>query len=236
MVGSGGSLPLGSNDLPSDTNYPQGETPRDIYISRYEAILEKSPNDLDATKRLGIVFHHQGVIGVDGMPEKALAYLTKAQELSPDDNETLAFLGSAMTLIARDSWNPYTKLTMVNDGIDKMDQAVEREPKNILIRMVRANNSLNLPSFLKRNYLAKADFLYIEKIANDPEADFGLPSDYGDNDSKDVLANTYYKLGMIFKQEGNKEMAVQYFKKSTEAWPESRWAKGSLKELERYPQ
>jgi len=229
--GGAGSVNLGSNDLPSDMNYPPGQSPRELYIKRYEKVLEAKPDDLDAMKRLGIVYHHQSAIFVPGSTEVAIDFLKKVLEKNPDDQESRAFLGSAMTMVARDSWNPFTKMSMVNEGADLIDEAIEKSPKNVIVRLVRANNSLNLPDFMKRRHFVLEDFLFIESIADDPEADFGIPSDYGKYDTPDVLAKTYYQLGMVYQLEGEQESAVKYFKKSVASWEESRWAQGAMQML-----
>ncbi len=224
--------PLGSNDLPGDMDYLPGQSPREQYIRQHEARLENSPADLDALKRLGLVYHHQAVLKLDGMLDKAIESLEKVMQQDPADMEARAFLGSCYTLVARDSNNPFTKMKMVRKGSKAIDASVEKDPKNILIRILRANNSLNLPGFLGRRHFAMEDYLYIEKIAADPDADFGIPSQLGENDSKDVLAQVFYKLGRLYLKEKNPQKAREYFEKSVTAWSESRWARGSKQQLQ----
>jgi tetratricopeptide (TPR) repeat protein len=212
-------------------DYPPGQSPREQYIRRQEARLEKNADNLDALKRLGLVYHHQAVLRVDGMLDKAIKTLEKVMELDPSDTEAHAFLGSCYTMVARDSRNPFTKMKMVRKGTKIIDASVGKEPKNILIRILRANNSLNLPGFLGRRHYAMEDYLYIETIAADPAADYGIPSHLGENDSKDVLAQVYYKLGRLYLEKKDSQKAREYFNKSVNAWPESRWAQGSSDQL-----
>jgi len=213
-------------------NYPPGESPREIYIRRHEARLAANPNDLDALKRLGLVYHHQAVLRIDGMLNEAIITLEKVMELDPADLEAYAFLGSCYTMVAWDSKNPFTKMKMVRKGTKIIDGCVTKAPKNILIRILRANNSLNLPGFLGRRHYALEDYLYIESIAADPEADYGIPSHLGENDSKDVLAQVYYKIGRLYLEKEALEKAQAYFEKSVQAWADSRWAEGSRQALQ----
>jgi len=230
-TGTGFIPPLGSNDLPGDMNYQPGESPREIYIRLHEARLAADPNDSDALKRLGLVYHHQAVLRIDGMVDKAIVTLEKVMELDPGDLEAYAFLGSCYTMVARDSKNPFTKMKMVRKGTKIIDGCVAQAPKNILIRILRANNSLNLPGFLGRRHYALEDYRFIESIADDPEADYGIPSHLGDNDSKDVLAQVYYKIGRLYLDRKEPEKARSYFEKSVQAWVDSRWAEGARQAL-----
>ncbi|MFH1984200.1 MAG: tetratricopeptide repeat protein [Pseudomonadota bacterium] len=213
--------------------YPPGDSPRERYIRRYEKKLKDDPDDVDALKRLGFVYHHQAALHVDGYLDRAIASLEAVMAKTPSDWEAYAFLGSCYTMVARDSSNPFTKMHMVSKGTGMIDDAVKKDPKNILIRVLRANNSLNLPGFLGRRHFAMEDYLYIEQIADDPEADFGIPSDLGENDSKDVMAQVFYKLGRLYAADGKLDKAREYYDKSVAAWAGSRWAQGAAVELKK---
>jgi hypothetical protein len=67
-------------------------------------------------------------------------------------------------MMARDSWNFFTKLSEVNRGMNLIDKAIGKEPNNCVIRLVRAHNSLSLPDFLNRKPIAKQDFLLVQKL------------------------------------------------------------------------
>jgi len=180
-----------------------------------------NPSDKDSLKLLGIAYHNLGVNEVKGAPEKAVRYLERANQLSSDDYEVLAYLGSAKTMIARDSWNVVGKMSGINKGINIMDKAVREAPDNIPIRMVRANNSLKAPKFFNRSRVAKEDFLHI----------VGLIEKSPSNLDSDTKAEVYYQLGMIFKVAENKALAGEYLKKAVAIAPDSQWgtkAKGEL--------
>lgn len=178
-------------------------------------------SDKDKFKLLGIVYHNLGILKVKGAPEKAVENLEKAKQLSPDDYEILAYLGSAKTMIARDSWNVVTKISSTNRGINIMDQAVKKAPDNIAVRMVRAYNSLALPEFFKRRHIAKIDFLHIETLIKKTELNLDI----------ETKAEIFYQIGLIYKSEGNISLAKEYFKKVIEMNHNSPWSIKAKKEL-----
>ncbi|MFQ5901439.1 MAG: hypothetical protein ACE5IH_07780 [Thermodesulfobacteriota bacterium] len=183
--------------------------------------IKENPSDKDNLKVLGIAYHNLGILEVKGAPTKGVEYLEKAYQLSPDDYEILAYLGSAKTMVARDSWNVITKVSQVNKGANMMDKAVRKAPENIAVRMVRANNSLALPKFFNRRHLARRDFLAIERL-------IGKDASSIDSDTK---AEVFYQLGMIYKDEKDNSKAIIYFKKAVTAGPDSKWAMRAREEL-----
>lgn len=190
-------------------------------IHEAEDTIKKNPSDKGSLKVLGIAYHNMGILEIRGAPKKSVEYLKKAYQLSPDDYEVLAYLGSAKTMVARDSWNVITKVSRVNKGVNMMDKAVRKAPDNIVIRMVRANNSLALPKFFNRRHLAKRDFLAIERLIEKNPS----PID------STTRAEVFYQLGMIYKEEKDASKAIIYFKKTLEVAPASYWAIKAKEEL-----
>ena len=189
-------------------------------ISEQESIAQKK-KDYPVLKLMGVAYHNLGIIKVSGSSEKSVFYLQKAYELNPDDNETLAFLGSAITMKARDSWNFFTKLSEVNKGTNLLDKAVSREPDNCVIRVVRGNNSLCLPDFLGRKKIAKQDFLKVEQI---------LSRKNNELDSN-TIAEVYYQLALIYKNEKDTKNVRSYFEKTIQTSPSSSAAHLAKNEL-----
>lgn len=182
--------------------------------------LEKaSPLNKDNLKLLGIAYHNLAILEVKGASYKTVEYLERANQLSPYDYEVLAYLGSAKTMAARDSWNFFTKLSKVNEGINMMDRAVSKSPDNIAVRMVRANNGLKLPGFLNRKDIALRDFQHLEILVQRVE---GV--------SPDLKAEIFYQLGMLYKEK-NKSLAREYFKKAVDVSTASKWGREAKREL-----
>ena len=192
------------------------------FVRKSENEIRFNSSDLQKFKMLGIAYHNLAVLNVKDASGKAAAYLQKAHSWSPADDEVPAYLGSATTMVGRDSWNVFAKVSIVHQGIKMMDEAVGKMPDSIVVRMVRANNSLDLPEFFKRKEIAKKDFQYLERLIARSSAEV----------EPDLKAEVFYQLGMFFRREGNSSAAKDYFKKSTNASPGSQWGKESERNLQ----
>jgi tetratricopeptide (TPR) repeat protein len=189
-------------------------------VSKYED-LPDNPNNLERCKILGIAYHNLAVQKVHGASEKSERYLTVYRTQYPTDNIALAFLGSAVTMAARDSWNFLTKLSEVNRGLNLLDQAISQDPDNIIIRLIRGHNALNLPSFLNRKHIAKQDFLAAEKLVSTGKITL----------DPDTEANIYYQLGIISKLEQQTTLAKSYFAKAIALSPSTTAGLAAKKEI-----
>lgn len=190
-------------------------------IRETEDSIKRDCFDEDKFKLLGIAYHNLGILEVRDAPDKAVENLEKAKQLSTDDYEILAYLGSAKTMIARDSWNVVTKISSTNKGINLMDQAIKKAPDNIAVRMVRAYNSLALPEFFNRRHIAKIDFLHIERLIKETELNLNI----------ETKVEVFYQIGLIYKSEGNISLAKEYFKKVIEMGPTLPFGIKAKKEL-----
>jgi len=130
-------------------------------ISEFQKSLDQDSSDYEALKALGIAYHIKARKDAKGYAPRAVEVLSRAYEISKKDNETMCYLGSATTMMANATWNPIKKMTYVNKGTGLMDKAVKKDPDNISVRMTRASNSKNLPSFLNRGDIALEDFEYL---------------------------------------------------------------------------
>ena len=187
------------------------------FIQKTENEDRITSSDIQKLKMLGIAYHNLATLKVKDASRKAVAYLQKVYSLSPNDNEVQAYLGSATTMAGRDSWNVLTKIGTVSKGIKMIDDAVVRMPDSIVIRMVRANNSLDLPDLFKRKEIAKKDFQQLEILITKSPVKV----------EPDIKAEILYQLGMFYRRENNDLMAKEYFKKAINASPNSQWGKKS---------
>lgn len=170
-------------------------------------------------KRLGIAAHNLAVLEISGASTNAVESLTQAQSANPEDPEVLAYLGSAKTMAARDSWNVVTKVGQSNKGIAMIDKAVHKAPNNIAVRMVRAHNSLALPGFFGRQTKALEDleYLYVQtKI-------LGIKSV--------VRAEICFLLGELIVKNGNTDRAKSLFEEARTLAPGSQWSQRAADKL-----
>jgi len=139
-------------------------------VAELEKAFDNDPQDYAAMKALGIAYHFQAVKGLKSATAKAVEKLESALAKAPSDYETMCYLGSTKTMLAKTTWNPIQKLSYVNDGTALMDRAVKRAPDNITVRMTRGANSLALPAFLDRVGCAVEDYAYLAgRIEQSPE-------------------------------------------------------------------
>lgn len=133
-----------------------------------QVLIEYEKGDTyEGLKRSGIAYHNLAALNVGGASVKAIRYLKKAYERNPSDSITLAYLGSATTMSARDSWNIFTKMEEANRGFNMLDKAVALDPNNAILRVIRINNSLEAPDFLGRKRMIKPDLSKIDQILSD---------------------------------------------------------------------
>jgi len=167
--------------------------------SKLQERFNQNPSDYDALKELGVIYHDMALKDAKTYAKKAVNSLEEAQKIKPEDNVTLCYLGSAYTLMAKESWNPVSKSNYVNKGIECMDKAVKKDPDNITVRMTRGLNSRGLPGFLNRRQVAYEDF---EHLADLFEKGLKIPAS---------LKSTVYKnLSELYKEDGDKVKAQKY--------------------------
>lgn len=134
------------------------------------AQLARTPDDVEALKASGIL-RHQIARGDPERQDVELAErdLKRARELSPDDQEIAAWLGSVTTMKATFETDPGRQTLWVKVGTKLMDAAVKAAPDNLVVRLVRANNSIELPAFLRRARYGVEDFgYYLDACAKRP--------------------------------------------------------------------
>lgn len=134
-------------------------------ISNNIQVVAKNQNDPNAHLILGIAYHNLALEGNTEYTDLAFLHAEKAYHLNPTSQIALVYLGSIETLQARESWNPFVKLSKVNSGIEKIDLAVKNEPNNLVVRLVRASNSIALPESFNRIHYAKSDLRRVIEIA-----------------------------------------------------------------------
>lgn len=132
-----------------------------VQAAQLQQRLEQNPADYEALKGLGIVYHGMALKDSKAYAKKAVQYLEQANQKKSDETEVLCYLGSAYTLLAKDAGDLVSKSSYMNRGVEYMDKAVRMDPDNISVRLIRANNSKNLPRFLNRRSVAYEDFEYL---------------------------------------------------------------------------
>ena len=115
-------------------------------------------------KRLNeaIEFHQQAVKGDQEAVDQALQLLGEIRAKLPQNNLVNAYYGSAMTLKGRDAVDPMIRFQKTLKGLKILDQAVEKEPESIMIRILRANVCSRIPElYFHRTSTAIEDYNYL---------------------------------------------------------------------------
>jgi len=170
-------------------------------ISEFKKRLEQNSSHYESIKGLGIAYHIKAQKDAKGFASRAVDMLTRAREINKKDYETLCYLGSATTMMAKTTSNPIKKMSNANKGIALMDKAVKRDPENITVRMTRGYNSMGLPGFLKRGGIAVEDFEHLaEMIEKDPVS------------FSSIKKEVYSTLAELYTKNGEEDKAEKYMK------------------------
>jgi hypothetical protein len=92
---------------------------------------------------------------------KARASFADLSHDFPGDPVVEAYSGSLELLEAARTWAVWDKRRLANEGLQKMDQAVNRAPNDLEARFIRAASTWHLPFFYKRKDQAANDFALI---------------------------------------------------------------------------
>nr|VFJ93151.1 MAG: Tetratricopeptide repeat [Candidatus Kentron sp. LFY] len=214
MMAMAGSDPLPLDELAGAMDRQVLETE----IANVEA-AGQAIKETERLKRLGIAWHNLSVLEVGGASKEADKWLKKAFDIAPTDYEVMAYHGSARTMVARDSWNVVTKVSQANKGIALIDRAIREAPDNVIVRMVRANNSLALPEMFERRPKAREDFGFLhgrlDKLDISPE----------------TRAEICFKLGQILEEDGDRDGARALYEETRTLSPGGSWAQQAIGRL-----
>lgn len=83
-----------------------------------------------------------------------------------NNNVCLAYLGGYQTIWANHVFNPFSKMKTFNEGKKNIERAVNREPQNPEIRLVRLSVQKNAPAFLGYRNDIEKDESFIRKNIN----------------------------------------------------------------------
>lgn len=110
----------------------------------------KSDKSIDDTKISFIRETFYSAIEDEAMTEKLFNYLTGLSSNKFEDFPPilLGYYGATETLIAKHAFNPFKKLSKLNDGLEKIAKAIKQNPDNLEIRFLRFSILHYIPGFL----------------------------------------------------------------------------------------
>ncbi|MCF6204423.1 MAG: hypothetical protein L3J59_12285 [Methylococcaceae bacterium] len=185
-------------------------------IDKLENLIEKeqlTADTLEEKKRLGIAWHNLAIAKQSGAAEKAVEILEPLKKSLPKDYVVLAYLGSSMLMVGRDSWNPLTKMSSVNKGIALVDKAIVKDKDMVINRLIRVYNSLSLPGFFKRENKIKPDLDYLIDLIQRKETPLAIKSEIN------------YLMGEFLINENERTQSTVFLEQAIRIDPKGTWAK-----------
>lgn len=151
----------------------KAESPEATNIASLEQAVSGAPDDLDLQYQLGLAYNDFALLAEEDENEealeKAIAIFEDIYKQDPSRVEAQAMLGSATVLKARFS-SIFTKIRWAERGFVIIDEAVEADPENVGLRLIRAANAAQVPGFLGRSDEASGDFAWLlAEIEKNPE-------------------------------------------------------------------
>lgn len=141
----------------------------------------------------GIELHSRASLGYKDSIEKAYDFFEKVYKEEPQNTIIAAYYADCLSMKGRDSND---KGEMFANSIKSMkifDEAVNKSPDSIEVRLLRGNHSFRLPeAFFKRTATAITDFEYLVTRYEQDREIF----------SKELYYNLLYILGKAYKQMG----------------------------------
>jgi hypothetical protein len=134
-----------------------------------------------------------------------------------------AYSGSLELLDAARTWAVWDKGRLANEGLSKMDQAVNRAPDDLEVRFIRAASTWHLPFFYKRREQSASDFTFIAPRAEAAVAKGTLPPELG------AAALDYY--GQVLIAHSDSHGAKQAFEAAVRIDEASPAGRDALKRL-----
>jgi len=106
--------------------------------------------DLDPSTKEYIRKTFYAGVESEAKAEELKEYIDKkfGKKLKSMDPFVVAYLGGAETLLAKHAINPFTKLDLLNSGLDKLAYALKKQPRSLEIRFMRFSILHFIPAIL----------------------------------------------------------------------------------------
>lgn len=173
-----------------------------------------TPENRDLFYREGFRLHELAVAGNRKAVKMALELWQKAYEKNPDDAVARAYYGSSLALVGRDSPDISKLFQYTFKGMKQLDRAIELDPNNVQIRVLRARLAYALPQNLF--YQAKKaviDFEYLKKAYEQDNSIF----------SREFYHRILYDLGVVYQRLGDEEKAQEVWLELLDKEPDPKY-------------
>jgi len=176
-----------------------------------EASSARQPDDPGILLQLGQAYHDAAAANQKDAAAKSEKTLRRVLELNPSNAVARAYLGSALTLRARDAVFPPTKLSLAREGFREMDAAVHQSPDSLQPRLIRGLNSVSVPKLFDRLKFAEGDLGWIHE----------QPFQEGDYGGRPMRQRVALEYGRILSRLKNTDKARKVWQDGLELAPGS---------------
>jgi tetratricopeptide (TPR) repeat protein len=184
-----------------------------------EQRLKANPGDEAMLMELGRLYHDQGASGDGGAVAKGIRVFDQLLIIDSANAVAVAYRGDLWTMQGRNSWWPPNKLKYMRKGCEELDRAIEMDPGNIMVHLIRGINGLALPDYAGRLSTSLEDFIVLLRRPDFQEQ------------TKELKAVILYYGAVAHKRADDYDRARELFKRAIAILPDSEYAKRSQEEL-----
>jgi tetratricopeptide (TPR) repeat protein len=184
-----------------------------------EQRLKSSPGDAAILMEFGRQYHDKAASGDGDAVDDGLRVFEQLLAIDSANAVAVAYRGALWTMRGRDSWWPPNKLKYMKLGCEELDRAIDMDPGNIMVHLIRGINGLGLPDYAGRLSTSLEDFIVLLRRPDFQEQ------------TKELKAVIFYYGGVAHKRADEYERAKELFKRAIMVYPGSDFAKRSQDEL-----
>ena len=184
-------------------------------VKELEQKLKSNPRDESVLMELGHLYHDLGAAGDGSAVDKGVRTFDQLLTIDSANAIALAYRGALVTMQGRDSWWPPNKLKYMKQGCAELDKAIEMDPGNIMVHLIRGINGLALPDYAGRLSTSLEDFIIVLRRPDFQEQ------------TKELKAFTLYYGGVAHKRADEYDRARELFRRAIAVFPGSEYAKKS---------
>jgi tetratricopeptide (TPR) repeat protein len=130
-------------------------------LTAMQSRIQSDPTNTLILFQLGDLCHDEGARNNAKAVILAQTYLTRLLAIDPNHAMARVMFGSVLTMRARDTFWPITRLNYVKAGNREMDAAVQLAPKDAQVRFARAVNNFHMPDIMGRQETVQADLAWL---------------------------------------------------------------------------
>jgi tetratricopeptide (TPR) repeat protein len=130
-------------------------------LAALQSRLRSDPTNTLIMFQLGDLCYHEGADNNEKAVILAEGYFKRLLAIDPNQAMARVRYGSVLTMNARDTFWPTTRLSYVKAGNREMDAAVKMAPQDAQVRFARAVNNFHMPAIMGREDIVQEDLAWL---------------------------------------------------------------------------